>query len=862
MAPLSTHAPEVRSALDALEAATVSGTWVMEFIGLEATRWWSAGTRRLIEWPDDEPLPGAEGAETIYSPSSRAVLSEAVARAARDGTPFDLEVEINTRGGRLLHTRTTGLRENDGRDGRPVRIAGTIQDVGAKFMAEQRARELDRQLIRLEARWRLAAEASGLGVWDWNVGAGRIEFSGPWEQLIGHPASSLPSEPAAYVLRVHPDDRERRQVALDAHLAGQTPVYASEHRLRGRDGRYRWVLERGRVIERTSGKDGLARRAIGTCADINQRKFLENVNAQVGARYEGVFHSTYQFMALLSPEGELLEINRTAIDFGGIDAEKVRGSRFWETPWWQPADGAPDPAVARERLRAAVAQAASGEAVRYETTISGRLGPAIVDFSLKPVRGEGDEVTLIVAEGRDITAQVLARRALDEKNQLFRATFDEAPIGTAIVSTAGGFIEVNDALCKIVGYPRAELLALTFQDITHPDDLETDLELLDGLLDGRADHYSMDKRYFHADGRVVNIQLDVSAVRDAEGRVMHFLSQIQDISERRGMAAALTREKDLAQATLTAIGDGVIRTDRHGRIEFVSETALRLLKSVSADVLGKPFDEVIRLTAEHGGLLLESPVRRVLREGLPLHRGVQAVLILRDGGRLPVEDSCAPIHDAEGALIGSVFGFHDVSAARDLARQLHHQARHDTLTGLPNRREFEAELDALLLATRRAAAEEHPESHHLMLLDLDRFKAINDHCGHAAGDTVLREISQRMKSQLRTTDLLSRIGGDEFAVLLRHADAERATRVAHGLVAAVAAYRYAGPEKDYTLGLSAGLTPLDPRVDASVLLRRADGACYAAKARGRGQMVYAAPEETSDEGREETRRAGSSATAV
>lgn len=125
-----------------------------------------------------------------------------------------------------------------------------------------------------------------------------------------------------------------------------------------------------------------------------------------------------------------------------------------------------------------------------------------------------------------------SNEALAQSEELFRLTMQSAPIGQAIVGLDGNFRSVNRSLCEIVGYGEAELLKLRFQDITHPDDLDRDLAHVNEVMSGARHGYSMNKRYLHRSGRIVDVQLDVALLRDSEGRPVHFVAQIQDITQR------------------------------------------------------------------------------------------------------------------------------------------------------------------------------------------------------------------------------------------------------------------------------------------------------------------------------------------
>ncbi|HEY0913378.1 MAG TPA: EAL domain-containing protein [Solimonas sp.] len=254
-------------------------------------------------------------------------------------------------------------------------------------------------------------------------------------------------------------------------------------------------------------------------------------------RFRAIFNSMFQFICLLEPDGRVIEINETALDFAGVTPADVMGQPFWRTAWWQTHMGS------RQQLRRAIQRAAAGEFVRYETELKGLNDRLLaIDFSIKPVRDPAGVITMLIAEGRDISGRRDAEIALRESETLFRHTFDNAPIGIALVSPEGRWLAVNRALPRLVGYSERELLDMTFQDITHPEDVDSDLAMLEQVLAGKREGYTLDKRYIHKNGHVVDIQLDVSLKRDPQGRPQFFISQIQDISERKRYEDSLTHE--------------------------------------------------------------------------------------------------------------------------------------------------------------------------------------------------------------------------------------------------------------------------------------------------------------------------------
>lgn len=304
--------------------------------------------------------------------------------------------------------------------------------------------------------------------------------------------------------------------------------------------------------------------------------------------------------------------------------------------------------------------------------------------------------------GRDESSPAGADQ-LREAEERFRLAFDHAPIGMALVALDGRFLRVNRSLCEIVGYPADRLMSLGFQDITHPDDLATDLDLLSEVLEGRRRTYQLEKRYVDANGRTVWVMLNVSLVRSSSGEPRYFISQIEDVTDRRAMLE---------------------------RLEYL--------------------------------------------------------------------------------------------------------ATHDEMTGLFNRRRFDEELTRQVTYAKRYGREGA-----VLMLDLDSFKEINDSLGHQVGDQLVRRVADRLRSRVRESDVIARIGGDEFALYLPETDANGAANVARDILRRIA-------EEPVVLGAmplwtraSIGIAMYDPTGEdtAGELLMRADTAMYEAKAQGGHRFV-------------------------
>lgn len=316
-------------------------------------------------------------------------------------------------------------------------------------------------------------------------------------------------------------------------------------------------------------------------------------------------------------------------------------------------------------------------------------------------------------------------------------------------------------------------------------------------------------------------------------------AQLSLVIQRKQAEDALFNEKELAQVTLQSIGDAVVTTDALGYIQYLNPVAQTLMGWEQSEVQNRPLSEVFHLIDGTTREPVPNPVEQALVHECVVGLDADTVLINRDGCEIAIDDSAAPIRSRNDEVIGAVMVFQDVSEARSLSQQLTWQASHDTLTQLINRREFERRLDTAIDKAKR----QH-QSHVLCFLDLDRFKIVNDTCGHGAGDELLRQVSDLLQTQVRKTDTLARIGGDEFGLILHQCSLEQAFRVVDTLQEQVQGFRFVWEDKSFTIGASMGLVVIDADCESSeIAMGQADVACYAAKRRGLNRMHIYKPDD-------------------
>jgi diguanylate cyclase (GGDEF)-like protein len=296
-------------------------------------------------------------------------------------------------------------------------------------------------------------------------------------------------------------------------------------------------------------------------------------------------------------------------------------------------------------------------------------------------------------------------------------------------------------------------------------------------------------------------------------------------------SSRLRDQLSLIDTAFRCVDVAVIGLDDRGQIFFANAAAARLTGAEPADLTGLDFGKAFPLhSAADGSPVLLEQLQATCGDDAPAVRAV-----LRDSGdnEHVLDISCAC--EDSGRRQVSFLAMQDVSIPHGISLELFWQANHDALTGLVNRRGFE---DSLRKAI--AVGGEPAKQHTLLFLDLDRFKLINDSGGHAAGDEFLRQIAAVLRARVRTTDVLARMGGDEFAVLLHACPVEQALRIANAIRMDVSNFRFVWREKVFHVGASIGLVVLsDSAASAEEVMEQADAACYAAKEAGRDQIrVY------------------------
>jgi diguanylate cyclase (GGDEF)-like protein/PAS domain S-box-containing protein len=449
----------------------------------------------------------------------------------------------------------------------------------------------------------------------------------------------------------------------------------------------------------------------------------------------------------------------------------------------------------------------------------------------------------ILAINHDITGRKQAEAKLHSLTERQLLANSVARVGVWEWDLASDTVICDNTMLEIYGFLPVVPLApgqsfaptqfARFAAAIHPEDLPEVNAKLQRVIAEKGQG-AAEFRISLPDGTARNISAVERAVVDEHGNVTSLIGVNMDVTDRNEAKEALFAEKERAQVTLDSIGDAVISTDISGNVTFLNLVAEKMTGWSREEATGRHTNEILQILDADSRERTENPMEIALRQDRTVHLPLNCILIRRDGSEIPIEDSVAPIHDRQGQASGAVIVFRDVSAARAMTLQITHSARHDILTGLPNRALVNDRINqAIALAPR------HLKKVAVLFVDLDGFKHINDSLGHAIGDRLLQSVTRRLVACVRGSDTVSRQGGDEFVVLLSEVEhAEDAAITATRMLQTVAEAHPIG-EHDLHVTASIGLSifPDDGR-DAETLIKNADTAMYQAKENGRQSYQF------------------------
>ena len=702
----------------------------------------------------------------------------------------------------------------------------------------RRAEQAESALRENETRWKLALESAGDGVWDWDMLTGVELYSSRFKEMYGfddHELTGLTDEMDA---RVHPDDRTRRDRVRQAHLDGLTATYVDEHRVRCKDGSWKWILSRGMVIRRDP--QGHPLRVIGTHTDITDRKAAETALLELNrqliektALLQTTFASISQGIVMIGADGrlsdynarvcELLELPESLLAARPIVRDIIRLQQARGD--FNTDDRLMDPQA--HSYLSEVGDATSLPLHYLRTTRTGRT----LEVKTHTLPSGG-----LIRTFADVTDYVQAERARKRLHLLLEATQSMAQIGGWEVDVATDQIFWTEEVYRILETSPHEYTpstATTLQFFT-PDSRLKILADIDNAAQ-RGKTHNLELEMVTARGRSIWVH-SASMLTHEHGRLVKRLSVIQDITERKRAEAALRESEERWKLALDSTGDGVWDWDLVNGLETFSIRCMEMYGYAEGEMSDRAQDFDLHTHPDDLGQMLKD--RQAHLDGLTPTYVNEHRMRCKDGSwKWVLSRGMVISRDSHGTPLRLIGTHTDITSRKNSEALIWQQANFDTLTGLPNRRMLRDRLEQEIKKSDREGLQLA-----ILFIDLDHFKEVNDTLGHDAGDMLLVEAARRIRQCVRETDTVARMGGDEFTLVLAELhDGERLERILQNLLTALSALFQLGTEQVYA-SASIGITlyPVDA-TEVESLFKNADQALYAAKGAGRNRFSFFTP---------------------
>jgi diguanylate cyclase (GGDEF)-like protein/PAS domain S-box-containing protein len=586
----------------------------------------------------------------------------------------------------------------------------------------------------------------------------------------------------------------------DGLLCGLITRYDIVKALQGR-----YVEYLHEILARTS-RD--LRTTLSNLREAQQKAFLLNLIEQID---DAIY-------IMESDTGRIIEVNDKACDMLGYSRGEVYSKMAWE-------------------VCTSIENESAWRSMQADLKIRGGLTCATLhrrkDGALLPVEANSkylqhDERDYALVVARDLTGP----KRQQEKLLLLREALEATPNAIAITDINASILWANPAFINITGYQHDEISGITLDEILDYDlqEMQIPSEFLQTLnlkKSWRGELPSIRK-----EGARYQAALTLTPVIDDNGEISHYISLVEDITERHNQLTRLRLYATLFENT----HEGVMVTDAMGRIKMVNQAFTQLTGYSEAQALGNRPN--ILKSGRHDSVFYKKLWDELLTNG---HWQGEIWNRRKSGEVYPELLSISSVYDDQEVLKYYVGVFSDISQLKQTEAELEYLAHHDPLTRLANRRLLMSQLEFGLKRAHRKQ-----ESLALLVMDLDRFKDINDSYGHLVGDELLKLVAGRLNLRLRESDLVTRLGGDEFAVLMQGVEhPEDAAILASDIIQSLSDTCQLKDGLELQVGTSIGISLFPEHgVTAETLLQHADSALYQAKKEGRGRFCYFSEELT------------------
>ncbi len=554
---------EEEQIFDFIQKSALDGLWFWDLENPE-NEWMNPKFWTTLGYNPDEMPHQASTWQSIINQEDLAVALENFNKHCEDPNyPYDQEVRYQHKLGHTVWIHCRGIVIRD-KKGKPYRMLGAHTDV-------TKLKKTEIKLRRQISKYEHIIEGTSIGTWEWNIQTGQIIFNERWAQILGYTSIELdPVSIDTWTNSVHPDDRKKSEKALQDYFEGKTEFYECETRMRHKNGDWVWVLDRGKIV--SYDKNGDPEWMLGSHQEITQRK-------KDLQRHKVFIEQAPSAIAMLDTNMCYISHSKKWLVDYKIKDEDIIGKSHYDI---FPEIGDTWKKDHQKCLEGNILRKAEDRFERTDGSVQW------ISWELHPWYKDNNKVGGLIMLTSDITRTKEAEIELKISEKKFRANFENAATGMAILDLSGQWLEVNNTLCKMLGYTPDELKTLTFQDITHPDDLEVDLDYVDDLVSGKISFCHIEKRYLHKNGDIVHAQLSVSIVRDENDNPLYFVAQITDITPRVQAQNHLERTLAKLESVFEASTQvSIIGTNTDGLITSFNRGAENLLGYKRNEVIGK-----------------------------------------------------------------------------------------------------------------------------------------------------------------------------------------------------------------------------------------------------------------------------------
>ncbi len=704
-------------------------------------------------------------------------------------------------------------------DGKLLGTVGFARDITASKQAAEALRQS-------EERLRQATRASRAGIFDHDYLTNMLYWSPELRDIYGR----APNDPAtfdAFIAHIHPDDRERVMTSIrnahDPAITGTDDLFFVEFRLVRTDGTTRWVIARSQALFEGQGVARRLVRTIGAIVDITARKRAETALRDSEERLALATHAGGVGIWDWNIDGGELVWGDGMFQLYGIRREDFAGRYDVWCRSFHPDD--------RARAEAGI-QACVLDKKSFDTEFR-IVRP---DGGIRHIKAHGElvcdehgRVQRMVGTNWDISELKRAEEAMREGHERLQQALEASNTGTWRVDLRSNMDSRDASLNRMLGLP-GEPSTQSVEDwfsYLHPDEAPALHEAWQRAMETGL--YDVEHRLIRRDGTVLWVYDRGVMVRDGAGQLSYAIGAAMDITERKQAEETMRLAASIYQSSMEAI----LVTDERNRIVDVNLAFTRITGYTLSEITGQ--DPSILQSGRHDDAFYREMWRAIHDDG---HWQGEIWDRRRNGDVYAKWVNISVIRHADGSVYRHIAQFSDITEKKRQDELIWTQANYDALTSLPNRRLFQDRLEVEIRKSNRTGS---PIA--LLLIDLDRFKEINDTLGHAKGDVLLIEAARRINACVRDADTVARLGGDEFTVILPEvADTTDVERVAQEIIEELnKPFSLGGKEFGYisaTVGIT--LCPDDAQ-DFDSLMKHVDQAMYRAKGEGRSRFGYFTP---------------------